>query len=174
MMIRGGKVSQIACVVAFGLFVATSFGIGLEPGRQMGQTFWNTALAMLGLLPCAFVLIALFDVWVKRETIERHLGTRSGVRAYLWITVLAGMTVGGLYVAFPLAYSLSRKGATLNVVFAYVGLAGVCRIPMVMFEASFMGWLFTAVRLSVSIPLVILTSRVLAAVLERRGYEVTQ
>ncbi len=169
---KAGQYAQFLLVVAFGVFVATSYLVGFEPGQQMGATFGTTALTFLGLLPCAFLLIALFDVRVKRETIERHLGHRSGMRAYVWIMLLAGMTVGGLYLAFPVACSLARKGARLGVVFTYVNFAGICRIPMVAFEASIMGWKFTAARMAVSIPLVILTSELLGRSLERRGYRV--
>ncbi len=169
---KAGQYAQFLLVIAFVVFVATSYVVGFEPGQQMGTTFGTTALTFLGLLPCAFLLIALFDVWVKRETIEKHLGHRSGMGAYVWIMLLAGMTVGGLYLAFPVACSLARKGARLGVVFTYVNFAGICRIPMVAFEASIMGWKFTAARMAVSIPLVILTSELLGRSLERRGYRV--
>jgi hypothetical protein len=45
---------------------------------------------------------------------------------------------------------------------------------MTLFEISFMGGLFTSVRLGVSVPLIILTSIALGRVLERRGYEITE
>jgi uncharacterized membrane protein YraQ (UPF0718 family) len=169
---KGSQFAQPALAVSFGVFVAASFLLDFEPGQQMGQMFGSTVLVLLGLLPCAFVLIALFDVWVKRETIERHFGHGSGVRGYAWSILLAGMSVGGLYIAIPVAASLAKKGAQLSVVLAYVGFAGVCRIPMVMFEASFMGWTFTAVRMAVSLPLVVVTSQLLGRVLEQRGYQV--
>jgi len=95
-------------------------------------------------------------------------------RGYLWGILLAGMTVGGMYLAFPVAHSLFKKGAKLSVIFAYVGFAGVCRIPMTMFELSFMGATFTAVRLGASIPLIVLVSLVMGKYLERRGYRVTE
>ncbi len=167
---QGRQRWQIALAVSFGLFVAGSFWSDYEPGRKMGVTFGSTGLTMLGLLPCAFILIGLFDVWAKRETIEKHLGQDSGLRGYAWSLVLAGMTVGGLYVAIPIACALANKGARVSVILAYVGFAGVCRIPMVLFEASFMGWKFTAVRMAVSIPLVMVTSQVFGMILERRGY----
>ena len=169
---RGNQLAQLGLALGFGLFVGVSFLCQFAPGEQMGQTFAATLLAMLGLLPCAFILIGLFEVWVKRETIERHFGEDCGPQGYFWVLLLAGITVGGLYVAFPVAASLAKKGARLSIIFAYVGFAGVCRIPMVMFEASFMGWLFTAVRMGVAIPLVILTSRLLGDALQRRGYQV--
>lgn len=169
---KAGQRIQLILVVAFGVGVAASYLVDFKPGQQMGTTFGTTVLTFLGLLPCAFLLIALFDVWVKRETIERHLGQRSGVQAYVWIMLLAGITVGGLYLAFPVACSLAKKGARLGLVFTYVNFAGICRIPMVAFEASIMGWKFTVVRMAVSIPLVILTSELLGRSLQRRGYQV--
>jgi len=172
--VRPGQIVQLSLAAAFGVFVAGSFAGGFGAGREMGRTFASTLLEMLKLLPCAFLLIALFDVWVKREAVERHFGKGSGIRGYLWGILLAGMTVGGMYVAFPVACSLFRKGARLSVIFAYVGFAGVCRIPMTLFEASFMGGRFTAVRLAVSAPLVILASHVMGRILERRGYSMAE
>ena len=168
------QLPYLTIVVAFGVFAGISFLADIPVGVKMGQTFGTTLMTMMKLLPCAFVLIALFDVWVKRETVERHCGRDSGAKAYVWAVLLASMTVGGLYVAFPLVYSLYRKSAKLGVLFAYIGLAGVCRIPMTIFEISFMGVTFTAVRLAVSVPLVIATSVAMGRILQRRSYEVTE
>ncbi|MCD4824456.1 MAG: permease [Phycisphaerae bacterium] len=145
-----------------------------KPGRQIGATFTSTLWEMMKLLPCAFVLIALFDVWVKREMVIRHFGHGSGIRGYLWAILLAGTTIGGLYVAFPLAYSLHKKGAKLGVTFAYIGFSGICRIPMTLFEASFMGAKFTAVRLAVSIPLITIAAVLMGRYLTKRGYDITE
>lgn len=168
------QLGYLAVLAAFGVFVGVSFLAEVSAGRKMGRTFGTTLLTMMKLLPCAFVLIALFDVWIKRQTVERHLGRDSGARGYFWAVLLAGMTVGGLYVGFPLVYSLYKKGAKLGVLFAYIGLAGVCRIPMTLFELSLMGPTFTAVRLAVSVPLVIAASIIMGRILQRRGYEVTE
>ncbi len=167
---KGRQCVQLVLALGFGLFLAFSFLVGFQPGRKMGQIFGSTGMTMLGLLPCAFVLIGLFDVWAKRETIEKHLGEGSGIRGYVWSLLLAGMTVGGLYVAIPVSCALASKGARLSVILAYVGFAGVCRIPMVLFEISFMGWTFTIVRLAISIPLVLVTSWLLGMALEQHGY----
>ena len=146
---------------------------GFEPGERIAANFASFSLEMLRVLPCAFILIGLFEVWVKRETVERHLGEGSGLEGQLWAIALSGTTVGGLYVAFPVAYALFHKGARLGVVFAYVGASAVCRVPMAIFEASFLGLKFTAVRLLVSIPIVILTSELLGRYLARRSYAMT-
>ena len=117
-------------------------------------------------------MIGLFEVWVKRETIEKHLGQDSGIRGFLWGILLASTTVGGLLIAFPISYSLYNKGAKLSVIFAYIGAVGVCRIPMTVFEASFMGIKFTAIRILISLPLVILVSILLGNKLSKRGFKI--
>ncbi len=159
-----------AMFTLYAVFVAGSWISGIGPGREIGHNFADFFLTMLRILPFALVLISLFEVWVPDGFIERHMGEEAGVRGFAGAVVLAGMTIGGLYVALPAAYSLSRKGARLSVVFTYVGAAAVCRIPMTVFEASFMGLKFTLVRYAVSLPLVILTSVFLGRYLRNRGF----
>ena len=163
------KIVGISC---YALFLIVSWRFGFEPGMKIGDNFRSFSVEMLKILPCAFILIGLFEVWVKRETIEKHFGEESGIRGYIWAVLLASTTVGGLYVAFPVAYALYRKGAKLSVIFTYLGAAALCRIPMAAFEASFMGIKFTAIRLLVSLPLVIVTSILLGNYLTKRNYKI--
>ena len=160
-------------IAACAVFVAVSLAAGFEPGRRTADSLLLFLREMIFVLPPAFILIGLFETWVPRSLVERHLGSESGVLAYLWAFLLAGTTVGGLYVAFPVAYSLYRKGARLGVIFAYVGLSGICRVPMTLFEVAFLGATFTLLRYAVGVPLVILLSDRLGSVLEKRGYELT-
>lgn len=145
-----------------------------SPGVEVGSHFRDFILGMLRVFPCAFILIGLFDVWVKQETVQRHMGERSGWRGYLWALLLAGTTVGGMFVAFPVAHALYRKRAKLSIIFTYVGAAAICRIPMTLFEAFFLGARFTLVRFSVSLPLLIGSSMLLGNWLTRRGYQIKE
>ncbi len=141
-------------------------------GKQIGYNFAGFFLHMLKLLPCVFILIGLFEVWIKKEVIEKHLGKDSGVLSYVWALLLAGPIAGGLLPAFPIAYSLFHKGARLSIVFTFIGAAAVCRIPMTLFEASFLGIKFSLIRLAISIPLVILSSIWLGNYLEKQDYQI--
>ncbi len=156
------------------LFLAFSSIYDFQPGIAIRDNFISFAFDMLRIVPVAFILIGLFEVWVKKSTVEKHMGEGSVFMGYVWAILLAGTTVGGLYVAFPVAYSLYRKGAKLSVIFTYVSAAAVYRIPMTIFEASFMGIKFTLVRLIVSLPLIILTSVILGSYLKRRGFEINE
>jgi uncharacterized membrane protein YraQ (UPF0718 family) len=154
----------------FGAFVLVSLGVDFAPGKAVGRSFLWFFGRMLTVLPCVFVLIGLFDVWVKRETVEKHLGRGASVLSYLWAVLLAGTMVGGLHVAFPVAHALYVKRARLGVVLAFLAAAGICRVPMTLFEAGFLGWQFSCVRLGVSLPLVVVSSALLGALFERRDY----
>lgn len=157
-------------LLLFGLFFLVSFGADYQPGKDVAFNLLGFLKGMNRVLPCAFILIGLFEVWVKRETVEKHLGGGSGWKGYLWGIILAGTTVGGMYVALPVAYSLYRKGAGLEVIFTYLGASALVRVPMTIFEASFVGIKFSLIRLGVSLPLVIISACFLGRYLKARGY----
>lgn len=165
------KIFLVLCYVVFLIF---SFIYNFSPGKEIYYNFVSFSIDMLKILPPAFVLVGLFEVWVKRETVERHFGEKSGIKGYIGAILLSTPTVGGLYVSFPIAYSLFSKGAKLSIIFTYLGSSAICRIPMSIFEASFLGIKFTLIRLFVSLPLVILTSILLGNYLEKRNYRIVE
>jgi len=169
---KRNDIIRIFGVSGYFLFLIVSLLFSFNPGKEIGYNFISFSVDMLKILPGAFILIGLFEVWVKREMIERHFGEGSGFKGYLWGILLAGTTVGGLYVAFPVAYSLYSKGAKLSVIFTYLGAAAICRVPMTIFEASFLGIKFTAIRWLVSLPLVVITSIILGNYLTKRNYKI--
>lgn len=164
-------VIKIVGITGYFLFLGFSFMSGFSPGKEIGYNFISFSKELLKILPFAFILIGLFEVWIKRETVEKHLGEESGIRGYIWALLLAGTVVGGLYVAFPVAYSLYNKGAKLSVIFTYIGASAIARISMTIFEASFLGIKFTTIRLLVSLPLVIGVSIVLGNHLTKKNYK---
>lgn len=158
----------------FALFVLFSLGVGFTPGKAIGQSFLSFLWQMLKILPCVFVLIGLFDVWVKRQTVEKHLGRDSGAASYLWAVLLAGTMVGGLHVALPIAHALHVKRAKLGIVLAFLSASAICRVPMTLFEAGLLGWRFTCVRVAVSLPLIVLSSAVLGCWFDQGQYRLPE
>lgn len=152
------RILEIVGLSVYILFIIISFILGFEPGVEIGTNFMSFTVSMIKILPCAFILIGLFEVWVKKETIEKYFGDASGYKGYLWAIILSSTTVGGAYVAFPVGYSLYKKGAKLSYVLTYIGASALTRIPMTIFEASFIGIKFSVIRLMVSLPLVIFSS----------------
>ncbi len=152
------------------LFILISFIFAFTPGEIIARNFFSFFLSMCKILPCAFILIGLFDVWIKKEAIEKHMGKESNAMSYVWAILLAAPIVGGLYIAFPIIDSLYKKGAKLSVIFTFLGAAAIARVPMTAFEISFLGLKFTLIRLAVSLPLVIISSIFLGRYLEAKQY----
>ncbi len=161
---------SILFTAAFLIFIILSAVCGYSHGTDIGKNFISFTLSMLMILPGAFIIIGLFQVWVSRDKVEKHLGKGGSPAGYLWMILLAGTTVGGLYVAFPVAAALYGKGARTQIILSYIGFAAVCRIPMIIFEATFMGMKFTIIRLLVSLPLVLISSALLGRYLEKTGW----
>ncbi|OPL08933.1 MAG: hypothetical protein AVO33_08460 [delta proteobacterium ML8_F1] len=154
--------------VPYGVFLAFSWQFDFTPGKIIGNNFFDFLLSMAAILPVSFVLIGLFEVWINRQTVEKHFGHASGYRGYLWAIILSGTTVGGAYVAFPVGHALYKKGARLSIVLTYIGSAALTRIPMTIFEASFLGFKFALIRLGISLPLVILSSIFIGGIFDHR------
>ncbi len=162
----GGAAPEAGKAPALGMDFRQAWAASAELSLSYFIEYFRSFLVII---PCAFVLIGLFEVWVNRETVERHLGEDSGSRGFFWAFVLGGITVGTMVAALPISLALRRKGARLEVLFTYLGAAAVCRIPMTLFEASFLGVPFTAVRYAVSLPLIVLSSFLLARLVRGRG-----
>ncbi len=158
----------------FLVFVGISYFIGFNPGIKMGTNFYIFAKDMALILPPAFILIGLFEVWISREQVEKSFGKKSGIMKYIYAILLATTTVGGTFVAFPLANSLYHKGADYDSVFTYVTAASLFMIPMSIMEASILGIKFTLLRLGLSIPLIIVSARILQIYLRKIKYKLPE
>ncbi|MFW6287916.1 MAG: hypothetical protein ACOC2J_04110, partial [bacterium] len=106
---KNNKLNYIVFLI-FMVFLGISYILKFNLGLKIGSNFLIFARDMIAILPPAFVLIGLFDVWISNETIERSFGNSSGFRKYIYSIILAATTVGGTFVAFPVANSLYHKG----------------------------------------------------------------
>jgi len=167
---RGGRARSVVAGILPWL-LAAAVGVVWLHGRQWGggaygeragESFVDFARQMALVLPPVFVLIGLFEVWVPRELVARLAGKRAGLAAIPWMVLLATLQAGPLYVAFPVAVSLWRKGCTPRNVFIYLGAFSALKIPMLTFEVTFLGWQFSLARTAITLPVFIL----LAALLE--------
>ncbi|MFW6035980.1 MAG: permease [Halothermotrichaceae bacterium] len=169
-MKKNNKLNYIIFSI-FLLFLGFSYLLKYNLGLNIGSNFLIFARDMIKILPPAFILIGLFDVWVSRETIENNFGNSSGFKKYIYSILLAATTVGGTFVAFPVANSLYHKGTNYNSIFTYVTAASIVMIPMSIMEASILGIKFTSIRLGISLPLVIISSIILSKYMNKINYK---
>jgi uncharacterized membrane protein YraQ (UPF0718 family) len=140
----------------FAVFLAGSSIFAFEPGAQIYGNFHIFFIETMSLLPLMFILAGLFDVWVPKERIEKHIGPGSGVIGAFWVIVLATFQGGPLYGTFPVAYLLSKKGASVRNIFIYLGAFSCIKIPMLAFEIGFIGLKFSILRSLISLPVFII------------------
>lgn len=103
--------------------------------------------SMLGILPPILLLIGLLDVWVPKEVMIKYMGENSGVMGILVALLLGSLAAGPLYAAFPIAAILLKKRARLSYVMFFLGVWSTAKLPMVMFEYTSFGGIFTFVHI---------------------------
>ncbi len=144
-------------VMLFVLFSLSSYFMGFKPGLMIYSNFNEFFMEMISFVPFLFIIIGLFDVWVPKELLEKHIGKESGVKGIFIVILLAMLQAGPLYGAFPVAYILCKKGASVRNIFIYLGAFSSMKLPMLGIEIGYLGIKFTVARTLISLPLFILT-----------------
>jgi len=149
------KIRPYIWLLVFAVFILLSLVFDIQPGKTITTNFTNSFIEMITFIPFLFIIVGLFDVWVPKEKIEKHIGQGSGLKGILLVTLLAMLQAGPLYGAFPVAYMLYKKGASIRNIFIYLGAFSSLKIPMIGMEIGYLGIQFTLIRTIVSLPLFI-------------------
>lgn len=159
-------------VAAYAVLTVLSFVIGFNPGKAVFTNFTQSFVEMVTFVPFLFIIVGLFDVWVPKEKIQKHIGEESGIKGIVLVVLLAMLQAGPLYGAFPVAYVLYKKGASIRNIFIYLGAFSSLKIPMLGIEIGYLGVEFSLVRTLVSPPLFIGIGYLMERYLRNRHFEV--
>ena len=159
-------------VAAYVILTVLSFIVGFDPGKAVYTNFTQSFIEMITFVPFLFIIVGLFDVWVPKERIEQHIGRESGIKGIALMVLLAMLQAGPLYGAFPVAYLLYRKGASIRNIFIYLGAFSSMKIPMIGIEIGYLGIEFSLVRTLVSLPLFIGIGYLMEWHLKNRRFEI--
>ena len=88
--------------------------------EQVFETSWRFLLEMISILPAIVVLIGLFAVFVPKQMVADYLGHASGLKGFLLAALLGSLPTGPLYVAFPLAAAMLKKGARVATIIVFL------------------------------------------------------
>ena len=138
-----------------------------EIAPRAGESLLNQLKTMLFVIPPVFILLGLFDVWIPREQMIKHLGEESGLRGILLAFFLGSAAAGPLYGAFPVAAVLAKKGGSLFNILIFIGAWSTTKIPMFLFEFNALGPRFAVSRLLVSVSGIILIALIINRSLSR-------
>lgn len=158
----------------FLILIGLSYLFDFAAGEKISLNFWMFFKEMILFLPLMFILIGLFDVWVPREKIEKHIGKESGWKGTGLVILLATLQAGPLYGAFPFAYILWKKGCSIRNVFIYLGAFSTIKIPMLTFEIGFLGLKFSLLRTLITLPVFILIGYLMEWYFKDKDFEVKQ
>ncbi len=166
------KYKAYVWIAAFVVATLFSFFLGFNPGTTVFTNFRVSLVEMLSFLPFLFIIVGLFDVWVPKEKIQKHLGQESGIKGMALVVILAMLQAGPLYGAFPIAYILWKKGTSVRNIFIYLGAFSSLKIPMLGIEIGYLGIEFTIIRTLISLPFFIAIGFLMERFLEGRDFKV--
>lgn len=137
---------MVAMVLALGGLCVARGGIALlAAGAKAGA---RGGAALVPLLIVVFLLAGFVEVLLPRETVARWLSDDAGVRGVFVAWIAGILTPGGGPVGLPLAASLARAGAGVDVLVTYItsmSLLSFVRVPM---ELGVCGARLTAIRVA--------------------------
>ncbi len=112
-------------------------------------------LELAGVLPAVMILMGLFNVFVSKETVVKFLGSSAGIKSLFLGLALGTLPTGPLYIAFPVAASLRKKGPRTASVLLFLFSWSCIKLPQELAELRFMGYEFMLVRLGATIALTV-------------------
>ena len=127
--------------------------LSIFPDRKevVASTSWNFFIEMILILPAVMIILGLFAVWVPKESVVKYLGKTSGIKGIFLSIVIGALPTGPLYVAFPMAATLIKKGARISNIIVFLSSWACIKIPQEMVELQFLGVKFMLLRLFLTI-----------------------
>jgi len=142
--------------------------ISLFPDKRevITASSWEFFIEMIWILPAVMVLMGLFAVWVSKETVIKYLGETSGIRGIFLAILFGALPTGPLYVAFPVATVLIKKGAKISNIIIFLSAWACIKIPQEIVEFQFLGLKFMAARLILTIIFVVIMGLSIEKIIE--------
>lgn len=161
---------RTALVVALGgLAFHLLLGLPFPALAQQSLRNWIQGLGqVLAIVPSVLVLLGLFNVWVPKEQVARHLGPGSGLKGIALALLLGTGAAGPIYAAFPIGVSLVEKGARLANLVIFLGAWATIKLPMLLMESAYLGTRFALLRLALTLPGLIACGFLMEALLRDR------
>jgi uncharacterized membrane protein YraQ (UPF0718 family) len=150
-MIRGWLFLGITIVIV--IVLLSVFPEKTGPVTSTSQEYF---IEMMVILPAVLVIMGLFAVFIPNETVVKYLGKTSGIKGIAVSILIGTLPTGPLYIAFPMAAVLLKKGARVSNIIVFLSAWACIKIPQEMVELQFLGGEFMFLRLILTIIFVIL------------------
>lgn len=137
-----------------------------ENREQVIDTSMRFLYEMISILPAIVILIGLFAVFVPKQLVADYLGRASGLKGFLLAIFLGALPTGPLYVAFPLAAAMLKKGARRANIIVFLTAWACVKLPQELVEIQFMGIEFTIIRFGLTVVASVLMGLIIERVME--------
>ena len=101
----------------------------------------------------------------------KYIGKASGMKGIFLSLILGALPTGPLYIAFPMAAALIRKGAKISNIVIFLSAWACIKIPQEMVELQFLGLHFMLSRLILTVAFVIIMGLLIEMIMKWRHFE---
>ncbi len=122
-----------------------------EKTEPVTSTVQEYFIEMMVILPAVMIILGLFAVFISDETVVKHLGKTSGIKGIALSILIGTLPTGPLYIAFPMAATLLKKGARVSNIIVFLSAWACIKLPQEMMELQFLGVKFMALRLILTV-----------------------
>lgn len=112
-------------------------------GREIS---FNYLKEIILIFPAVLILMGLADVWIPQEKVEKYLGNNSGLKGLVLSILMGALPTGPVFIAFPLASDLLKKGASIMNIVVLLGAWGSLKFTQIGVEIHFLGLEFAFYR----------------------------
>jgi len=154
----------VSAVALYGLSLAFP-----DKGERAMVASWEFFKEMAFVLPALMILMGLFAIWVDRRIVVKYLGKGSGTSGLFLAIILGALPTGPLYIAFPLAAMLLKKGARVANVVLFLSAWACIKLPQELMELQFLGWEFMLLRLGLTVAVLIPMALLAEVLYHRKG-----
>lgn len=152
----------VVILVAYGMLAIINPQLGLQGIKNSGYYIKE----MLMIMPVMFILTALLDSWVPKETIIKFLGKDAKGKGTVLSFVLGSISAGPIYAAFPFCVMLHKKGASIKNIVVILSSWAVVKIPMLLNEVKFLGIKFMALRWILTVIAILIFSWIVSEIVK--------
>lgn len=133
---------------------------------DVAATSRDYLIEMVAVLPAIMIIMGLFAIWIPKEIVVKYLGKTSGIKGILLALFLGALPTGPLYIAFPIAAGLIKKGARISNIIVFLSAWACLKIPQEIMELQFLGWKFMALRIGLTVVFVVLMGLFMEKIIE--------
>lgn len=130
------------------------------------STAWEYFMEMIIILPAVMIIMGIFSVFVSDDIVVKYLGKASGIKGIGLSLFLGALPTGPLYVAFPMAATLIKKGARISNIIVFLSAWACIKLPQELVELQFLGLDFMFTRLILTIVFVTIMGFIIEKIIE--------